>query len=137
VRLALCHTVPFYLFEVILMALFTVSSGGVPAGSYTGTFAGIETQPENKERGYPAGLRWKFTVDTGAYAGQTASRITGSTPSPKNSCGKMLSGLIGRALKEGEQIDPDDRIGKRYMLVVAAGQGGGTRVEAIVPVPSA
>jgi hypothetical protein len=119
------------------MPLFTVSSGGVPAGSYTGTFAGVEPQPENKERGYPAGLRWIFKVDSGPQAGQTASRITGSTPSPKNSCGKLLSGLIGRALKEGEQLDPDQWIGKRYMLVVAASQGGGTRVEAIVPMPSA
>jgi len=49
----------------------------------------------------------------------------------------MLSGLIGRALKEGEQIDPDTFIGKRYMIVVAAGRDGGTRVEAIVPMPAA
>jgi hypothetical protein len=119
------------------MAMFTVSSGGVPAGSYNGTFAGIEAQPENKEKGYPAGIRWKFIIDAGPHAGQTASRITGTTPSPKNGCGKMLSGLIGRALKEGEQIDPDAYIGKRYLLVVAAGQGGGTRVEAIAPAPAA
>jgi hypothetical protein len=45
----------------------------------------------------------------------------------------MLAGLIGRALQQGEQIDPDQYAGKRYMIVVAAGQGGGTRVEAIVP----
>ncbi|SRR5579871_2024141 len=119
------------------MPVFTVSSGGVPAGSYTGTFVGIEAQPENKEKGYPAGIRWKFAIDAGPHAAQTASRVTGGTPSPKNSCGKMLSGLIGRALKEGEQVDPDAYLGKRYMLVVATGQGGGTRVEAIVPMPSA
>ena len=59
--------------------------------------------------------------------------MTGPTPSPKNGCGKMLAGLIGRALLEGEQVDPDQYAGKRYMLVVAAGQGGGTRVKAIVP----
>ena len=119
------------------MPVFTVSSGGVPAGSYTGTFAGTEIQPENKEKGYGVGTRWKFTIDAGPYAGQATSRITGNTPTPKNACGKMLAGLIGRALKEGEQIDPDQFIGKRYMLVVAAGPGGGTRVEAIVPMPAA
>jgi hypothetical protein len=123
--------------EVITVAVFTVSAGGVPAGSYTGTFAGVEPQPENKEKGYAAGVRWKFTIDAGPHAGQSATRVTGSTPSPKNACGKLLSGLIGRALKEGEQIDPDQYRGKRYMLVVAAGQGSGTRVEAIVPMPSA
>jgi hypothetical protein len=118
------------------MAIFTVSSGGVPIGNYTATFAGIEAQPANKEKGYAAGLRWKFTIDAGPHAGQTASRITGTTPSPKNGCGKMLSGLIGRALKEGEQIEPDTYIGKRYLLVVAAGQGGGTRVEAVAATPA-
>jgi hypothetical protein len=119
------------------MPVFTVSSGGVPAGSYTGTFAGTEIQPENKEKGYSVGTRWKFTIDAGPYAGQTTSRITGSTASSKNSCGKMLAGLLGRALKEGEQIDPEQFVGKRFMIVVAAGQGGGTRVEAVVPMPSA
>lgn len=114
------------------MALLTVSAGGVPIGNYTGTFSGLEVQPENKEKGYPAGVRWKFTIDGGPHAGQTASRVTGSVPSPKNSCGKMLSGLIGRTLKEGEQIDSDSYIGKKYMIVVAASQNS-TRVEAIVP----
>jgi hypothetical protein len=47
----------------------------------------------------------------------------------------MLSGLLGRALTESEQIDPDTYLGKRFMLVVAAGQEGGTRVEAVIPMP--
>jgi hypothetical protein len=118
------------------VGLLTVSSGGVPVGNYTGTFAGLEPQPENKEKGYAAGLRWKFVINAGLHSGQTASRISSATPTPRNSCGKMLSGLIGRALKEGEQIDPDQYIGKPYMIVVAAGQQGGTRVEAIVPIPA-
>jgi hypothetical protein len=104
----------------------------VPVGSYTGTFAGYEVQPENREKGYAAGLRWNFKIDAGPHTGQMTSRITGSQPSPRNSCGKMLQGLIGRALREGEQIDPDQFIGKRYMLVVAASQNGGTRIEAVV-----
>jgi hypothetical protein len=119
------------------MAMLTVSSGGVPIGNYTGTFAGVEVQPENKEKGYASGLRWKWTISAGPCAGQTASRVTGASPSPKNSCGKILSGLIGRSLKEGEALDPDQFVGKPYMLVVAAGQNGGTRVEAVVPLPAA
>jgi hypothetical protein len=119
------------------MSVFTVSSGGVSVGNYTGKFAGVEIQPENTEKGYGPGVRWKFTIDAGPCAGQTASRITGGTASPKNGCGKMLSGLIGRAVKEGEQIDVGTFIGKRYMIVVAVSQGGGTRVETIVPMPEA
>jgi hypothetical protein len=48
----------------------------------------------------------------------------------------MLSGLVGRALKEGEQINLDDFVGKLYLIIVAAGPGGGTRVEAISPMPT-
>jgi len=117
------------------MAFLTVSSGGVPAGSYTGRFTGTEEVPANPEKRFGAGLRWRFVVDVGPYEGQMVSRVTGPAPSVKNSCGKMLSGVIGRALKENEQIDPDTFIGKRYMLVVAAGQEGGTRVEAVIPMP--
>jgi hypothetical protein len=116
------------------MGLLTVGSGGLPVGNYTALFAGIEPQPENKEKGYAAGLRWKFTVDAGPCKDQTASRITGTAPTTKNSCGKMLAGLLGRAVAEKEQIDPDIFVGKKYMIVVAAAQGGGTRVEAIVPI---
>lgn len=113
------------------MAVLKITSGGVPVGSYKATFAGYEVQPENKEKGYGAGLRWKFTVTEGPQAGQTASRITGSAPSPKNAAGKILTGLLGRAVAEGEAIDPDTLIGKPYLIVVGAGQNGGTRVEAV------
>jgi hypothetical protein len=115
------------------MAVLTVTSGGVPIGNYVARFSGVEAQPENKEKGYGAGLRWKFTIESGPQAGQVASRVTGPVPSPKNSCGKMLAGLLGRAIQEKEQIDPDQFVGKRYMIVVAASQGGATRVEAVVP----
>jgi hypothetical protein len=111
----------------------TVGSGGVPAGNYVGTFSGIEPQPENREKGYGAGLKWRFQIEAGPQAGQTAARITGTAPTPKNSCGKMLSGLLGRALKEGENIDLNSFVGKKFMLIVGAGQGGGTRVEVVVP----
>lgn len=114
------------------MAVLKVSSGGLPVGNYVGVFLGVEAQPANAEKGYGPGLRWKWTVDAGPYAGQVASRVTGPTPTPKNSCGKILSGLLGRALKEGEDVDPEALVGKRYLLIVAPGQGGGTRVEAVM-----
>jgi hypothetical protein len=118
------------------MAIFTVS-GGIPPGNYTGTFAGFEAQPANKEKGYPAGIRWRFVIDAGPLAGQSVSRITTSSPTPRNACGKVLSGLIGHDLQQGEQIDPGIYLGNRYLLEVAPGKEGGTRVESIVPMPSA
>src|SRR5262245_20825590 len=118
------------------MAMFTVS-GGVPAGRCTARLAGVETQPEKKEKGDAARVRWKLTTGTGPHSGKAAFRITVPTPIPKNGCGKTLSGLVGRAVSEGEQIDPGQDVGKRLMPVVAVGQGGWTRVEAIVPMAQA
>jgi hypothetical protein len=72
-----------------------VSPGGVPPGNYAAKFAGVESVTNDK---YGDGLRWKFAISQGPQSGQVASRVTGLTPSPKNGCGKMLSGLVGRAL---------------------------------------
>jgi hypothetical protein len=113
------------------MPLLTVSSS-VPEGSYTGVFDGVEVQRENKEKGYGPGLRWKWKVDAGPYAGQSVSRITGATPNAQNAAGKILMGLLGRQLKDGEQIDPDALKGKRYILVLQAAEGRATRVESVV-----
>jgi len=126
----------FLLKEVTEMSVFTVSAGGAPVGNYTATFAGIESQPANPAKGYGPGLRFKFAIDAGPQAGQTTSRITSTTPTQRNACGRMLSGLLGRPLRDGEQIDVAPLVGKRFMVVVAAGREGGTRVEAVTPIPA-
>jgi hypothetical protein len=118
------------------MAILTVIEGGVPPGTYASTFLGVEPQPENKERGFPPGLRWRFKVSAGSLAGQIASRVTGPSPSPKNGCGKMLAGLLGRPLTPMEQIDLQKLVGQSFTIVVATGQMGGSRVEAVVPAPA-
>lgn len=118
------------------MAVFTVSSGAVPPGTYTGTFAGVENVPANPEKGFGPGVRFKFTIVAGLFEGQTTCRVTGTSATQKNSCGRILSGLLGRALRDGELIEVDSFIGRKYMLVVAPGPGSGTRVDAIVPIPN-
>jgi hypothetical protein len=117
------------------MAVLTVSSGGVPVGSYKAVFAGVETQPANLEKNFAAGLRWNWRIEGGEHNGATASRITSASPSPRNACGKMLAAVIGRALVEKEQIDPATFVGRTYMIVVGQSQSGnGTRVEAAIAV---
>jgi hypothetical protein len=107
---------------------------GVPAGAYQGEFVGAEPTPPNEEKGYPAGIKWTWKVTNGEHAGRDATRITGAKPSPKNACGKILNALLGKALSDGESINIADLVGRKYTLIVQAGEGGGTRVETVAPV---
>jgi hypothetical protein len=110
------------------------SGSGVPAGGYTGEFTGAEPTPPNQEKGYPAGLKWSWKITSGEHAGRVATRITGAKPSPKNGCGKILNALMGKTLVEGETVNLDDYVGRRYTMIVSAGEGGGTRVETVAPI---
>ena len=90
-----------------------VSSGGVPAGTYIGQLVAVEDVQADAQRGYGAGLKWVFQIAKGEQAGQQAARITTATPTPKNACGRMLNGLLGRAIQPG---DPAGR-GRRHSAV--------------------
>lgn len=108
-------------------------SGGVPAGNYTLRFTGTEEVPPNEKLGYPAGKRWKFTVTDGPQVGQTTSRITTSDATARNACGKFLVAMLGHLPKEGDNVDLDQFVGKKFSAVVqAATPGGPTRVEVII-----
>jgi len=111
-----------------------VGSGSVPPGTYVAVFAGVEEQPADAQRGYGPGLRWKWTIETPAeYAGQTASRITGPSPTTQNTCGQILGGVVGKPVAAGETVDPMAYVGRRYTLLIANGkQGTGTRVETAI-----
>lgn len=111
----------------------TVSAGGVPVGSYLGRFVGVEATTND----YGDGLTWRWEIIGGPHAGHKVSRITTTTPTTKNACGKILSGLIGRALTAGEQFDVASCVGKTYLLCVTEGERGGTRVESVTSAPVA
>lgn len=107
-----------------------VISTGPPPGTYSATFAGVEACQHDD---YGPGLRWQFAVSSGDAAGQIASRTTGVSPSRENACGRLVSGLLGRDLRVGEQVDPITLIGRSYIIVVSPAKNGGTRVETVVP----
>jgi hypothetical protein len=114
--------------------LLKVSPGGPPAGNYTTTFAGVESITNEK---FGAGLRWKFRITQGPQTGQVAFRTTGVVPTGRNGCGKVLAGLLGRETKVDEEVDVQHFVGRAYLIVVAAAESGGTRVETIVPIATA
>ena len=115
------------------MILSVSGSEGVPApaGSHIATFAGVKEIENN----YGKGLQWQFVVANGPHKGGRASRTTQPTPSLKNVCGKVLSGLLGRSLQADEKLDIDQFTGKSYLIIVAATESGSTRVESICQPP--
>ncbi|MFO0881415.1 MAG: hypothetical protein U0840_29295 [Gemmataceae bacterium] len=114
--------------------VFKVGAAGVPAGNYKALFDGIEAQQANTEKGYGPGIRFRFKLLEGTQAGAIASRVTGTSPTPTNACGKMLAALLGRPLAPGENIDLQSYVGKTYLIIVEPSQGGGTRVASAIPV---
>jgi hypothetical protein len=113
------------------MAKFNVQPGGVPPGTYRARFLGVEDTTHVE---YGAGLRFVFQVLTGDYAGQKTSRITATAVTPRNSAGRMIAGLLGRELTPGEDVDPDELVGREYFVEVETAQNGATRVASVIPV---
>jgi hypothetical protein len=109
----------------------TVSPGGVPIGSYNALFTGIE--PTTNDFG--EGLKWWFQVTSGPCAGGKIGRITAMKPTLRNSCGKMLSGVVGRPLANDMEVDLAAFVGRMYLIIVAEGKSGGTYVDAVTQPP--
>jgi hypothetical protein len=113
--------------------LLKVSAGGVPVGSYHARFTGVEAV--NNEFG--DGLRWNFEITAGTNAGRIVSRTTAKTPTPRNTCGKLLSGITGKPLTIGGEFELAAFAGRPYLVVVTEGQTGSTRVDAVTQLPTA
>jgi hypothetical protein len=112
--------------------LLRVSAGAVPPGTYFAKLLAVEPVTSDQ---YGNGIRFSFQVAKGQYAGQKVSRTTGCTASPKSSLGKLLSGMLGRALNLDEEVEVNGLLGREYLIVVGVTEGGGSRVETATPPP--
>jgi len=110
---------------------FTIRSTDCPAGAYRARFNGVEemSHPE-----FGPGLIFSFEVCDGPHKGRRASRVTGADPTPRNAAGRMLSDLAGVAPANGVSVNPDELIGKEYIIVVRENDTGRTRVDSVCAV---
>ena len=110
---------------------FEIGSGGscVAPGNYRAKFVGVEPT-EHEEFG--AGLKWIWKVSTGDKAGEVASRITTPSPTLKNACGRMISGITGQSLTAGSKVNLDEFVGKEFLLQVGSTPSGSSRVESVI-----
>ena len=83
---------------------------------------------------YGDGLKWIFQVVEGPLKGREVCRTTKPSPTHRNSCGKFLAALDGQSPSDGLDLDTDDFVGDRYLVIVGVGQDGeSTRIDTFVP----
>ncbi len=95
----------------------------LPVGRYTARFLGTEArQPiQGGQFGNDGEPRMAFIweVTLGEHAGERIIQETGTAPSPKSECARMLLGLTGRELQVREQVDTDTYLNRLYTVKVA------------------
>ena len=114
-----------------LVEFEVADSSGPPAGLYRATFEGVvkTSHPE-----YGDGARFDWKVIDGDQKGRVASRTGKPIPTGKNITGRLMAGLLGRAISPGEKVSLASFIGKTYTIVVAASPSGSAmRVESCIP----
>lgn len=107
--------------------------GGVPEGTYAAKFLTMEAVTNT----FGDGVRWSWEIVGGPHAGQKASCTTATSPSAKNSCGRIVSGLLGKSLAAGDEHDLSTLVGQTFLIVVRKGNTGGTYVESVTKAPVA
>lgn len=112
---------------------YTKSQYDVPVGKYTARFTGVTLKDpsgklDEKGKPMPPGMTWDFTIVGGEHDGKTVDRLTGRTPTPKASCGKMLAAISDEVLKDGTEVDLGQFVGKMYRITVEEGNGDRTRL---------
>jgi hypothetical protein len=108
-----------------IMVVTEAGSWNAPKDVYRAAFVGTRPRDDNGtptigRNGQPMepGIVWEFRITEGPFTGRILSRITGTSPTTGNICGKLLAGLIGRTFTVGEKIDIDAFVNKEYRAVV-------------------
>ena len=96
-------------------------------GPHLAQFDGVEKFDTSKSKtpevaSYGPSISWRFTVVHGDCKGKVANVITAERPTKKNSCIRMLAGIIGHPPAEQEEINTDDFRGKYYRIIVVDGR---------------
>lgn len=107
----------------------------LPPGQYTARLRERKEMPASQK--FPdAGpsFAWEFEVVAGEHAGKSASAWTPTRLTSQNNLGKLISRMLGRPMRSGEEIDLDDFMGKIYSIIVDTTQDG-TRTKVISAQP--
>lgn len=105
------------------------ASGGsepVPNGAYLADFEDLKAfnKPELK---LVDKFRWTWTIANGKHAAKKASALTDQEIKSTTLAGRLLSGMLGRPLIDGENVFAlvNSLKGKRFLITIANGPKGG------------
>ena len=97
----------------------------VPTGNYPAKLLGYkEMQPSAKFPDSGTSYAWEFEIAEGVHARKTTSRWTPTKLTMSNNFGKLVRELLGRPLVNGEDIDPDTFVGKKFSITVGPSADG-------------
>lgn len=111
----------------------------VPTGNYPAKLLGYkEMQPSAKFPDSGTSYVWEFEIIEGLHARKTTSRWTPTKLTMSNNFGKLVREMLGRPLVNGEDVDPDNFIGKKYTITVGpSADGMKTKVIMVAPLTAA
>lgn len=116
-----------------MLLTYTTSPFDVPEGQYVGKFLGLEMlepRPGEGPRRGPDGremqpaMAWRWEIVGGDSAGRIADRVSSRSPTPKNVAGRLLSAITGLILREGDNVELGEYVGKYYRLSVVKKPNG-------------
>ena len=93
----------------------TVKPSGASPGTHNCVFQGaFELPPRKDGPDYGPALLVKFKADNG----QEPSAIVSETPTLRNSCGRILAGMLGRPLRPDEVVTWTQFENQRFVVIV-------------------
>jgi len=102
----------------------TAKSKQVPIGFYHGKFIGVTDYSMQDGK-----VKWRFAwqILSGQEKDNIASMLTERSISPTTLPGRLISGLLNREIKPGDNVkdEIDACIGKTYVIQVQNGPQGG------------
>lgn len=98
----------------MLLTIKKTSYDDVPAGAYKAIFEAITPTETCKGEAF----RWAFQATDGDHKGKTISDLSDRRVTTLNKTGRWLSALSGKPLADGTQANPDDYVGKQYLVIV-------------------
>lgn len=110
---------------------FVVTHGGVPAGSYPAVYVGAEPYLDANNR-FGEGVKLRFRVDSGEFAGDEAMRIVSSRFTARSNLFAFACALAARELTAGDEFDFSHYVGVAGLILVEQTEGGATRVAAFM-----